>query len=100
MKMTPETKKQIEIVCDYVRDRTIEYGIWINDLGMFGIDVPEFQILSNNYIKCLIRKDIKGTNLTTLTGNRLDKVIEHALASLQKIYIKKHKEFAESKTPQ
>ena len=88
------TEQEVERVCDYIKDRTIEYGLWVNDLGMFGTDIPEFQIIPNNYLKCMLRRDIKDNNVTALTGKKLDTVISHALASLQRIYLQKHQNIA------
>ena len=93
------TKQEVEKICDYVKDRTIEYGLWVNDLGMFGTDIPHFQIISNNYLKCMLRRDIKDNNVTTLSGKQLDKVISAALTSLQKIYVQKHRNVASEQNP-
>lgn len=89
MKLSKISRAQVEIISEYIKDRTIEYGLWLNDLGMFGTDIPHFQIISHNYLRCMLKRDIKESSITTLSGVQLDTVIDASLAALRKVYLLK-----------
>lgn len=93
------SKQSVEAVCDYVRVRTEEYGLWVNDLGEFGISVPQIQVISENFLRCMLRGDIKASNVSNLSGKMLDTVITHALAAIRKIYLLKHQNIALDQNP-